>query len=350
MIHRPIITLVVTVHLFLQVGIGEEIFRRDGLPVIEGTILSGGETGLLVKQESQNGSSIRIPWSTIKSIEPIETRPRLQQFMEQGDQLWRAKLRLIRGDVQLAELIFEEQFERLIGTDGEDTRLASEGLLRVLVAQGHRTQALRPWLETVRLQEIGFESPFSTLQPILDVQTMLCPHLPLINVETKDLQWLSEYKNAKNPIASSIAVVLSEDYDQSGEHLSVLHVQDPLFLSQLLRASKGETQDRAILETRLHEFKPWQQVWARYSLGLGCLKDNTKGERNRGLVHLAFVASQDPAIQPWLSGAAMIKLADELDADGQSKQATRILHEANRLFPTHPLLVEVNEKIRNSFP
>ena len=85
-------------------------------------------------------------------------------------------------------------------------------------------------------------------------------------------------------------------------------------------------------------------------LGVGCLKDITPEERNKGLIHLAYVASQDPSLQPWLSGAAMIELSRELYSDGQSKQANRILYEANRLFPSHPLLVEANEKIRSQFP
>ena len=347
---KRVITTFFFVLLLSEFGISEEIIRRDGLPTIEGSILSGGETGLLLKEELQTGTSTRIPWSTIKSIEPVESRPRLQQFIEQGEQLWRAKHRLLRGDVQLAEPIFAEQFERLVGTDGDDSRLASEGLLRVFVSQGLRIQALRPWLETVRLQEIGVHSPFTTLQPILDSQTMLCPHLPLINVDSSDLGWLSEYKNSKNPIASSIAVVLTENTTQSDDAIAVQHVQDPLFLSQLLRASTGHLEDRKLLENRIHEFKPWKRIWARYSLGVGCFKDTAPGERDKGLIHLAYVASQDPSLQPWLSGAAMIELSRELNSEGQSKQANRILYEANRLFPSHPLLVETNEKIRNKFP
>ena len=331
-----------------QIGYSEVIVRRDGLPTIKGTILSGGETGLLFKEDSNPTSSSRIPWSTIVSIESGESRPRLQQFIELGEQLWRAKHRLLRGDIQLSEPIFISQFNRLSGTDGEDTRLAAEGLLRILVARGSLRRALHPWLETVRLQEIGFESPFTSLQPILDEKTMLCPHLPVFEIGQSDLPILKTYTSAKYPIASSLAVVLSADYLNSSTVIPVLHVQDQLFLSQLLNASVGEAKDRETLENRLVGLQPWQQAWAHYALALGCLQSKSKEVQNKGLIHLAIVASQDPSLQPWLSGSSMLRLSTALSEDGRVQQSDRILHEATRLFPSHPMVIDVKEMKRNT--
>ena len=132
------------------------IYRRDGLAEIHGEILSGGENGLLVKTDEKTGLSISVPWSTIARIEPMERKSLFQRFLADGDKLWRAKKRLLRGDVQLSEPIFASRFNKLLGMNGEDARLASEGLLRVLVARGALRQALIPWLETVRLEELGF--------------------------------------------------------------------------------------------------------------------------------------------------------------------------------------------------
>ena len=77
--------------ILTEPSFSDVVVRRDGLPNVKGEILSGGATGLLVREESGKGTSILLPWSSIRSIEPNRTRPQLQQFLDNGDKLWRAK-------------------------------------------------------------------------------------------------------------------------------------------------------------------------------------------------------------------------------------------------------------------
>lgn len=329
-------------------ALGEVIVRRDGLHSVRGELLSGGESGLLIRQEGKSGSSIRIPWSTIRFIEPNEPRPQLEQLLEEGENLWRAKKRLLRGDVQLSEPIFAAQFKRLLGSDSEDARLAAEGLLRVLIARGAIERAVHPWLETVRLNEVGIQSPFSELQPILDSKTMLCPHLPIVEVEQISSQILHSYNNKTNPITSSIVNALTEDKSTQFADIQQSSVEDPLFLPQIIGATTGNAEFSAALRARLDLFLPWQKAWAHYALSIGLLRESTLESRNEGLLHLAHVASMEPHIQPWLTAAAMLKLSNELGSDGFNQQAERIQYEAMRLFPSHPLVSDVIENKRNT--
>ena len=78
-------------------------------------------------------------------------------------------------------------------------------MLRVLIARGAIQRAVHPWLETVRLDEVGIESPFTELHPILDSQTMLCPHLPIFEVEPLPATVLQSYTSKMNPKTSLIA-------------------------------------------------------------------------------------------------------------------------------------------------
>ena len=222
-----------------QIAMSEVILRRDGLPDIHGEILSGSETGLLIKTDGSPGQSSRIPWSTIESIEPTQPRPRLQKFMEEGKQLWRAKQRLLRGDVQLSEPIFANQFRRLIGTNGVDSRIAAEGLLRVYVSRGALSKGLHPWLETVRLEENGIASPYPDFQPILDEKTMLCPHLPIFGIEQSAQQYIENYTSKDSSKASSIAKILMSK-DESIHGLQNAIAQNQLFLSQIISAKNGD--------------------------------------------------------------------------------------------------------------
>jgi len=329
-------------------SLGEEILRRDGLPTVRGELLSGGPSGLLLRVEGKSASSIRIPWSSIRSIEPNEPRPQFKQLLENGEKLWRAKIRLLRGDVQLSEPIFATQFKRLLGNDSEDARLAAEGLLRVLIARGAIARAVHPWLETVRLNEIGIQSPYSELQPILDSTTMLCPHLPIIEVERISPQILNSYKIKTNPITSSLVNALSQETTPPSSTAVDSTVEDSLFLSQIVGAASGHPQLRDALRERLELLLPWQKAWAHYAISSGLLRESTLESRNAGLLHLAHVASMNPEIQPWLTGAAMLKLSNELASDGFDQQADRIQYEAIRLFPSHPLLSDVIENKRNT--
>jgi hypothetical protein len=336
--------------LFILIILTEPSFSdvvvcRDGLPNVKGEILSGGATGLLVREESGEGTSILLPWSSIRSIEPNRSRPQLQQFLDNGDKLWRAKRRLLRGDVQLSEPIFASQFRTLVGLDSKDSLLAAEGLLRVLIARGAISKAVHPWLETVRLNELGIESPFDDLPSVLHSETMLCPHLPITEVHGISQQILDSYLNSTLPLTASLANYLLED--SVPPYTPTDSVKDSLFLPQLLQASSGDAPAREGLLARMDSFQPWQRAWTHYAISKGLLDTPTPKERNAGLLHLVEVASLQPEIQPWLTGVAMLKLADELALDGFEQQAERIQFEAMRLFPTHPVVSDVIEKKRN---
>jgi hypothetical protein len=282
------------------------------------------------------GQSTRISWSTIESIEPSQTRPRLQKFIEEGKELWRAKERLLRGDVQLSEHLFARQFKRLLGTDGSDTRLASEGLLRTYLSRGELSKAVHPWLETVRLQEIGVEAPFPTLQPILDPKTMLCAHLPPFELDVAYLQNLNDYTST-TPFASAIATTLLSKEDQRKESLAHLSEEEKLIV-QVLLARDGDLNAIGDTKARISTLQPWQRAWANYAIALGLLNHHPDTQRNDALIHLASVCSIESSIQPWLSGAAMLRLSEELADDGLVQQAERIQQEVIRLYPSHPLL------------
>ena len=59
--------------ILTEPSFSDVVVRRDGLPNVKGEILSGGATGLLVREESGKGTSILLPWSSIRSIEPNRT-------------------------------------------------------------------------------------------------------------------------------------------------------------------------------------------------------------------------------------------------------------------------------------
>ena len=325
---------------------GDTIIRRDGLQPIRGAILSGGVTGLRIELLDGPRETRLIPWSAILNIESARPYPSLRIFLQQGSELYRAKQRMLRGDVLLAEPLFSEAFARLVGTDSEDTRLASEGLLRCAVARGDFSTAVHPWLETVRLVEMNISEPSMNLAPILDSSTMLCPHLPPVWSNDKQLiRVCKEYQNLPQPITAAIAAML---ISKDSEMKPIDGIDDSIFLWQIIHSASGDVVARTDLLARQKKLSPWKRAWSDYFLAEGYLAESDSKSQTRGLIHLAKVASINPNLQPWLTCASMLRLSDSMEKDGIEEASLRIKDEALRLFPSHPLHVQDTYQIRSS--
>ena len=321
-----------TLLLCASTSFSEVIVLRDGAGTLHGTIQSSGDTGLLIQDSQLPSKTVRIPWSTIRQIQPEKSRTNIDHYLEVGELLWRAKRRLLRGDVLLSQPIFESQFEKLLGTDGEDSRLVAEGLLRTLVAQGLLKKAVVPWLETVRLDELGVPSPFASLDPILEEQTRLCRHLPLMAIAQVHIEAVSPFIDETLPITSLCASLVSGGNEQP-------QLAEEQFTQLLATAMNGSVAERDTFLKTYNTLESWQQIWIDYALGIAYLHNK---EQDSAMISFAKVASADPHVQPYLSGSAMLLLADELELLNHLDEANRIRYEAKRLFPSHPLVLEAN--------
>jgi len=244
--------------------------------------------------------------------------------MSQGEEIWRAKMRLLRGDVYLANPTFLKFFETFMNSSSEDARLIAEGTLRCALARGDLKEALEPWLRTAKHRADGLDSSFPTLTKVIDSNSLLCPQLPPI--------YLLEGVARKLTLPDTLA-------GKAGKE----------FLELLLHSSSGDTTAIAYLTNAVDSFPEWKQAWAYYFLGIGHLqiKDDSDA-RSAGLLALARVASLPKNIQPWLSGASLIILSEEFALDGKVTISEKMLRQLQRNFPTHPLLLEGKIKIRNA--
>ncbi len=329
--------------------LSETIIRRDGLAPIQCEIVSGGRSGLLIEVVDQAYATLRIPWSSIQSIEPNVPRPLLKKYLDSGEQLWRAMARFNRGDLNLAEPLFASQFKQLAGTDSSDTLIAAEGLLRILIARGAIEWAVHPWLEVVRLTELGFLSPYDSLESIIDEETGFCPHLPVMMVELNATNFLEEYLSSESKKVSKLASLLQCCVDGSFESYQIQFEEDNAFMALLIPSLSEVRLEREVLQEAMEDLLPWQKAWLFYLWAEMDLKEDSQQLRTNGLLHLVSVASMNASVQPWLSGAAMLRLSEELLQDGFVQQSTRIFEEAMRLFPSHPLVLDAKENKRNIY-
>ncbi|MHC4809817.1 MAG: hypothetical protein ACYTEV_05560, partial [Planctomycetota bacterium] len=99
--------------------------RRGGLPELAGTLQSMDERGVLL--ESRRLGERLIPWDRVRRLHGVSD-PRLDQWLEDGTRIWRARIRIGRGDPLSAEPLLEPLFERFVGRTDELALVVVEGL------------------------------------------------------------------------------------------------------------------------------------------------------------------------------------------------------------------------------
>jgi len=131
--------------------------------------------GLEVQQPGTKGSVI-IPWDLVRSVEGA-TIVGLENELTVGQDLWRGRIRVERGDEALAEPLLAKHWERYRLQDGPTSAVVAEGLLRCALARQDLRAAVEPWFVCLRIGSNGEPSRFPDMPGVLDDTTGLLPEL-----------------------------------------------------------------------------------------------------------------------------------------------------------------------------
>ena len=315
----------------------DTVFLRESPEPIDCSIFSWSKEGLRVQLKQQDVQQV-IAWHTIKSIDSDQVGARFKEHLVRGQMLWRAKIRLQRGDIRLAMPLFEETFMQLKNAKGDDAFLAAEGMLRCTIAHGNIHASVAPWLAAVRHLDQGHNSLFPALSPVIDTTTFLCPHVPPV-WETHLVERSISTLKLDNQLMNEFAdVILGE----AGPTQTLQHGPDFL-RNVLLLTEYNHTQIADQIETmsRKTALQPWQLAWIEYSAARGLLEQGEQA-RTMALLKLAEVASIFGKEQPWIAGASMVLMAETLQSDGNKKASKNIRNEFRRVYPSHPLIKQID--------
>ena len=103
---------------------GDTIHRRDGAEPISGKILVLDHAGVTIQQQS-SGTTL-VPWDQVRSIDSLTALPDMDMHLERADRLWRARSRIQRGDMRLAEPLVMELLQRYRSTDSLTSHIVAE--------------------------------------------------------------------------------------------------------------------------------------------------------------------------------------------------------------------------------
>ena len=346
-----ILAILVSVLALNTTARADYITRRGNVAGLEGEIKAIDGNGVTIR--SATGAEQTVTWDHIREV--ITTDPGLQRSIDEHHDsalnLWRARSRLERGDAGLAEPLFDRLFAKYRGHTHETALIVAEGLLRCRLARAANDVAIIPALEVTRLRRKGVKTDaYSVLPTVMDDATGLCTRLPPFWPPTSALARVEPELQAFDSGGDTVVAALATHYRvaairQSGrtaetpaamadEHLGVTLMR--LLVSASASESEPRAAARASIQKRLPELPDWAKAWAYYAMGDSLAREAGDGQRERGVVSLAYLPASFMNQQPYLTALALAKMCATLTRLGDSAGAAILQGEFERQFPGHP--------------
>lgn len=325
-----------------------------------GTAMGVGDQGVQVR--SAQGDVVIVGWDRV-----LKPPASLAEAATEYDQLamdsWRARARVERGDLVLAEPLLLEIFERT-RADGQKLRgptglVVAEGLLRCRLARGATAAAIEPWLawldaSIVRQPRTTFAhrqwAREAGLPRVIDPATELCPMMPPMWLATPSLRLVPQLEPVEGERDKASAMralyraAASHELGQSIDELpdvpreAASELVRDIVAARVLDAS-ARTSARARLESALgNADSAWRAAWIRAALGRSLVLEDDRELRLRGVAQLLRVHVLHRADSPSLADVSLAEAAVTLEQLGQPSAARSLVGELTRLSPQSEVL------------
>lgn len=294
-----------------------------------------------------------ISWDRVREVEG-EFAEDADAYAIVAEQAWRARTRLSRGDIVLAQPLFETLFETYRDAEGPFSLLIAEGLLTCRLAHMAQASAVEPWLAAARLRRAGYaiagerpgESP-------LDPETLLAPQLPPLWLEGAAVAALAESAPNMNAPGAALAQLYRLAAAQAeGAQIQQIGAPDDgavALVSRMIAATGDDASGRAEARQWLRaglsrDEGTWREAWRRAAIGRSLLREPSIADQRRGMIQLLHIPARFGETQRYLSGVALALVADALRTHDDEFGAAQLQDELIALDPAHPALQWLNRR------
>lgn len=322
-----------------------------------------------------------LAWDQVKQVTgPLAAEA--ERFRGLSERAWRARIRLERGDLVLAEPMLEELFSELskpaasAGTSaaaGPTAAGIAASLLKCRVERGAYAGAVKPWLGYLHATGAGGAGAGggADVGRLLDAATGLCPVLPpmwspgsgvrqlgeggIANVES------GEAREAKVSAWAERSRLLGELYVAAARAESGLPATLPdvggnadtgvRLVYDIVKSRIGDSAERREARRLLSErigpkSAGWVEAWCRVAIGRSLLLEADEDMKREGVLNMVYVASRGvgggvSAVDGWLTGLALAEAAvglESLGGPGDHVAAVGLAGELADRFAGHPSL------------
>lgn len=317
-----------------------------------GQAMGVGPQGVQVRTGS--GDVVIVGWDRVLSP-PAALAEASEPYTALSMEAWRARSRVERGDLVLAEPLLQAIFERArAGTPlrGPTGLMVAEGLMRCRLARGASASAIEPWLAWLDASIV--RQPRTTyahrqwaqeagLPQIIDLATELCPLVPPMWLASPSLQLvlqLEPTEGERDKAAAMRGLYQAAARHELGQRVENLPEVPREAASELVRdivASRVlDDGARAAARARLaaalpHASTPWLSAWIRAALGRSLVLEAEEEQRLRGVAQLLRVHVLHRADTPGLADIALAEAATTLAGLGHLDAARSLVDELRRL-------------------
>lgn len=336
---------------------GATLVMRDGATPPEMLVRDVTLDGVvLVAGESENAATQLVTWDRVAAMQG-SWRERAEPYRAMATDLWRARVRLERGDTLGAEPLLERHLSKFEGRRGPLAAMVWSGVMRCRVSRQAQSAAIVAWAGVVRTGEnevsfAGRARPGDDLRDtaLVDGGTGLAPQLAPIFLPTPSLQIVAAAmpRTTETRADRLLAMYAAAADFELGRSVTLPARDDSdvaLALTWDVVAARigddaAKVKARANLERRLTGDEPprWQEAWVRVALGRLMLASKEAEERRLGAAMLLHVPARLADAHPYLAGVALAEVSASMGRDGNVTGARAVLARLQREYPGHPAL------------
>jgi hypothetical protein len=302
---------------------------RGGSPPLEGEVIGATAAGVELKQGERR---VTIAWSEVRAVRGDGLPAALDTWLDAGEALWRARLRVMRDDWPLADGAFAKAHEAWSGaTPCADALFAAAGRSEGRLRAGDPAEAVAPAFEAIRLRRaLGTNAAAAPGTAATDAMRLvdaraadpavpiprLVPPMGLAPAEAaRARESLGAFAAPQDAglerVVRAWAAVVGADAPPPAGAGQKFEADVRLALSALeaVRASQSrDPVERAgglgALARARRSMPAWFEPWARFATGAALLRDADPVQRARGEVLLASIVAADATDEPMLAARA----------------------------------------------
>jgi len=325
-LRRSILALVAAASL-AGAAHADAVELHGGARAVDGSVVRTGADGIEVRVRRDGlESTLLTPWSEVRSVRGGAERD-AAAWVAAGNELWRARLRVRRGDWPLALEPLERAFATWKGAaPSRDGLLAAVGCAEARIRAGRAADAVAPAFEALRLVRAGAaldpsdDSLAGALARVTDPAVPLPPALPpgafagddaarvRASLAAFDARGDEGLAAAVAAYAGAVEGGTPRAPAKAGTKLDAPANLAASALDALRGASAPSAAERgAALSSlaRLRRSMPtWFDAWARFAAGRALAADADATLRDRGRVLLASLVACDARAAPTLASRA----------------------------------------------
>ncbi|MFG0305853.1 MAG: hypothetical protein ACF8Q5_06530 [Phycisphaerales bacterium JB040] len=303
-----------------------------GVALPEGAVTGADEQSVTVRPHDPAEPILALGWHQIRSIPPTladDHRP----SAEAGRAIWRAGVRLDRGDHAGALALLEPLEDRYRGRPGPTSVAYFRALLRARLARLDRPSASRAWLELRAVSETD-PGPEPQLVPLYASGPVpaRAPGAPEDDpiAEAHAIAGLVDHATQAGLAPRADALFARVSADDPFERLHAAVVGADLGSPDVRVDARDELADLAVSDNT------YRGTWARLATARSLSREADDLSRRLAIAAFVEVSIRDQGVAPILAGFALAEAAVAAQRNADPSSAQTLAAEFRERFPCHP--------------